>query len=243
LTFINNNYGFNNFYIVASGAVDHKKLISLTYKYFLKNFKVISKKRSAFNYKSVSDLYIYKDIHQSHLIIGRATYGYKDEKRTTVNLLSHLLGEGSSSRLFQALREKNGIAYQINTFLNTYYDISSFGVYLSTNDKSFTRARDLICSEFKKLRNKKLSDKELKRVKEYLKGNMLMSLESTTNRMHRIAYSMIYSGRVKTIEESIREIDAVTSRDLLEVANEILDERNLNKVVISSKNHLMQTAA
>ena len=72
-------------------------------------------------------------------------------------MFSHLLGEGSSSRLFQTVREKNGIAYQLNSFLNSFYDISSFGVYFSTNEKLFEKSRNLIFNEFKKLREKKVS--------------------------------------------------------------------------------------
>ena len=242
-SFIRDNYGFNNFYIVASGAVDHQKIIELTNKYIVRDFSTVRKKRSGYNCKPAADLFIYKDILQSHLVIGRTTYGFKDKKRTAVNVLSHLLGEGSSSRLFQAVREKNGIAYQINSFLNSYYDVSTFGVYMSTNEKSFDKASSLIYNEFRKLRTKKISDRELKRVKEYLKGNILMNLESTTNRMLRIANSVIYLGKIKKIEETVKEIDAVSTNDILELSNDILEEKYLSKVVISSKNHLLQTAA
>jgi predicted Zn-dependent peptidase len=165
------------------------------------------------------------------------------EKSTSVSLLSHILGDGSSSRLFQRLREKNGIAYQINSFVNFFKDVSSFGVYFSTKDQSVERARELIIKEFKKLRNKRISEKELNRAKEYLKGNILISLESTTNRMMRIANSLIYYGKVKTIDESIKKIDEVTTNDIFLLSNELLNEDKFNTVVISSKNHLLQSAA
>lgn len=240
---ISKKYGFNNFFIVASGAVEHKKLINLVEKYIDKDFGKAYNARKHIKRQTNSNEFIYKDIQQAHLILARSTYGLISKKSTSVSLLSHILGDGSSSRLFQRLREKNGIAYQINSFVNFFKDVSSFGVYFSTKDQSVERARELIIKEFKKLRNKKISEKELNRAKEYLKGSILISLESTTNRMMRIANSLIYYGKVKTIDESIKKIDEVTTNDIFLLSNELLDEDKFNTVVISSKNHLLQSAA
>jgi predicted Zn-dependent peptidase len=153
------------------------------------------------------------------------------------------LGEGSSSRLFQALREKNGIVYQINSFLNSFYDISTFGVYFSTNDKILDKALSIIIKEFKKLRETKVSERELNKAKEALKGSLLLSLESTSNRMIRMAQSELYFNRIKTIEEEIKNIEAVTRDNILEAANEMLDENSSVKIIIKSKNKLLKSAA
>ena len=184
-----------------------------------------------------------KEIQQIHVIIGRETFGYEDKKRTLINVLSHILGEGSSSRLFQTVREKNGICYQINTFLNSFLDVSSFGVYFSTNEKYFEKSMNLILGEFKKIREKKILPKELNRAKEYLKGSILLSLESTTNRMFRMAQSEIYFDRIKTVEEVINEIEGVTINDIIDIANQVLEENSLSKIIIGSKNSLAKTAA
>lgn len=175
--------------------------------------------------------------------MGKPAFGYDNKNRIKVSLLSHILGEGSSSRLFQSIREKNGIAYQVNSFLNSFFDISTFGVYLSTSDKMINKAVDIIDNEFKKLRNRKISKKELSKAKEYLKGSIYMSLESTTNRMIRLANSMIYFNKVKPLNQSIKEIDCVTTGDILEISNELLKENTMNKVIISSKNILLYSAA
>ena len=158
-------------------------------------------------------------------------------------MLSHILGEGSSSRLFQKIREENGIAYQINSFLNSFFDISTFGIYLSTNDKSVNKAQDLIYEEIEKIKKKKVGSVELERAKEYLIGNMLMSLESTTNRMLRIAQSMIYFNKIKTIEETVKHIQAVSSKDIRDLSNEIFENGTLTRVILSSKNLLLQKVA
>lgn len=241
--YISKNYTFGNLYIVASGLVDHEKIIKYVDKYFTKNLASSGKRRKRIDPVKPTDVQIYKDIQQAHLIFGRSAPGMKDDLRIPINLLSHILGEGSSSRLFQSVRERNGIAYQVNSFLNSFFDISSFGIYLSTNEKSIEKAHTIILNEFAKLRNKKVSEKELKKAKEYLKGNLLMSLESTTNRMLRIAQSVIYFDEIETIENSISKIDAVSRDQILYLSNEYLNPETFSKTIISSKNLLMHSAA
>ncbi len=241
--YVDKNYGFNNLTIAVSGNVDHESILNLTQKYFTKDLGKKNIKRKNAPVKVCVEQEIDKEIQQVHSIIGRATYGYKDKKRAAVNLLSNILGEGSSSRLFQAVRERNGICYQLNSVLNSYFDVSSFGIYYSTNEKMFAKSQNIILNEFKKLREKKIGETELKRSKEYLKGNMLMSLESMTNRMFRIANSEIYFDRLKTVEESVKEIDEITADDILEISNEILDEKSLSKIIIRSKNGTAKSAA
>lgn len=241
--YLKDNYTFDNLFIVASGAVNHQELVEFTKKYFVKDLGKSKNIRNKLKLNQTEDLYVFKDIQQSHFIMGKPAFGYDNKNRIKVSLLSHILGEGSSSRLFQSIREKNGIAYQVNSFLNSFFDISTFGVYLSTSDKMINKAVDIIDNEFKKLRNRKISKKELSKAKEYLKGSIYMSLESTTNRMIRLANSMIYFNKVKPLNQSIKEIDCVTTGDILEISNELLKENTMNKVIISSKNILLYSAA
>lgn len=238
--YVNENYTRDHFYIVASGNIEHKDLIKFAKKYISKNLKATNDNKRKLIVTPTGDLHVSKETQQVHYILGRSTYGHKEKSRVKVSVLSHILGEGSSSRLFQKVREENGIAYQINSFLNSFFDISTFGIYLSTNDKSVNKAQDLIYKEIKKIKQKKVGDKELERAKEYLIGNMLMSLESTTNRMLRIAQSMIYFNKIKTIEKTVKHIQAVTSKDIRDLSNEIFENGTLTRVILSSKNLLLQ---
>ncbi|MGE5354429.1 MAG: insulinase family protein, partial [Acidobacteriota bacterium] len=104
-----------------------------------------------------------------------------------------------------------------------------------TNDKLYEKSLELITKEYKKVMEKKVPDKELKKAKEYLKGSMLLSLEGMTSRMFRMAQSEIYFNNIKSIEDSVRDIDSVTPEDVLEKANEVLDEKVLSKIVIKSE--------
>jgi len=186
---------------------------------------------------------IEKEIQQVHSIIGRSAIGYDDDRRITLKLLSNLLGEGSSSRLFQAVREKLGITYQINTFLNSYKNVSAFGVYFSTNEKQVDKVVNIIYKEFKKLREKKISAKELSRVKEYMKGSTLLNLESTTNRMIRMANSILYFDKIISPEELLQRIDSVTASDILAMSNEYLKEDELTKVFVRAKQEQINKVA
>jgi predicted Zn-dependent peptidase len=241
--FVNDKYGFNNLTIAASGQVNHEQILYLADKYFLKDLGKKNLRRKFVIPSASPDQYINKPIQQVHIIIGRAAYGYRDKKRMALNVLSHILGEGSSSRLFQRVREKNGIAYQLNTFLNSFYDISSFGVYLSTNEKQANKAVGLIHEEFEKMISKRVSDKELKKGKEYIKGNLLLGLENTTSRMFNLANSEFYYGRFITPAELIQMIESVTSDEVLQIAHEILDDSKLTRVVISPNASTLKSAA
>ncbi len=243
--FINEKYGFNRMIIAASGAVEHQKLLKLVDKYFAKNLGYSKIRRKNYNYSNLPSKIelVEKEIQQVHTIIGKTTFGYNNEERNKAALLTQILGEGSSSRLFQTVRERNGIAYQINSFLNSFYDISSFGVYFSTNEKLMDKALNLVLREFKKLRENKISERELNKAKEAIKGSMLLSLENTSSRMMRMAQSEFYHNRVKSVDEIIKNIDAVTREDVLEISNQLLDEDTFIKVIIKSKNALIKSAA
>jgi len=231
-----NKYNTGNLLITTSGNVNHDDLVKLAERYIRKSKPLNESGREKFYRKKVNDLVVEKDFHQVHSIIGRSTIGLKNKKRIQVKILSTMLGEGSSSRLFQAVREKLGITYQINSFLNSYQDVSTFGVYFSTSGKQAERVMDIVRKEFLKMKEKKITDKELNRVKEYIKGGMLLSLESTTNRMIRIANSFLYFNRVVLLDDFLKKVDSVTVDDITSIANELLDEKKLSKVILTSNN-------
>ncbi len=258
--YIHNNYTMDKFFIVASGNISHQDLLKYADKYITKKFKATGASRGPVVLHNAKDLHVEKETQQVHYIIGKPTYGYKDIRRISVAVLSHILGEGSSSRLFQKVREENGISYQINTFLNSFFDISTFGVYLSTNDKTVHKAQQLIFEELEKIKQKKVLQSELDRAKEYLIGNMIMSLEGTTNRMIRMAQQIIYYGKIIPVEDTVKKIQAVTKEEIRDVSNEIfgnygksVEERalispsgfenvELTRVILSPKNLLLQKA-
>ncbi len=236
-------YKTGNMLIVASGAVEHEKIIELAKKYVQeeKQYNVLRKERHS-NRKR-ANVVMEKEINQVHSIIGRATVGFKNNKRVPIKVLTTLLGDGSSSRLFQSVREKMGITYQINSFLNSYEDISSFGVYYSTNLNKAEKVSEIVLKEFKKLRKERVPDRELKKVKEYIKGSTLLALEGTTNRMIRIANSVLYYNKIYPVDYYLKKIDSVTNNQLIEIAEELLDEKKMTSIILRSVKENISAAA
>lgn len=242
-TFHSGRYAARNLIVAVSGSVNHDEVVKLTQKFFSSKKAVSNPARKTFIPSASRSEIIEKNIQQVHCIIGRPSFGYSNNKRTRLNLLSTILGEGSSSRLFQAVREKNGMTYQINSFLNSYHDVSAFGIYYSTNEKHEEKVNKIIFRELKKLKETEIKPKDLKRVKEYIKGNTLLSLENTTNRMIRMATSILNYGRIIPVEEMLNRIDSVTAEDILETANEVLTESDLTRIVIRSNDSSIKKAA
>jgi predicted Zn-dependent peptidase len=227
-------YNTSKLLIVASGSVKHDELIKLAEKHIGEKNYGKKIQREKFTPRKANDLILEKDFHQVHSIIGRSTVGFNSKKRTAIKVLTTLLGEGSSSRLFLAVREKLGITYQITSFLNSYQDVSAFGIYYSTNSKQADKVMSIVLRELKKLRENKVTEKELNKVKSYIKGGTLLGLENTTNRMIRIANSMLYFNKVRSVDEYLKNIEAVTSDEILKTANELFNEEKLIKVILKS---------
>lgn len=233
--FYSENYAFNNLTIALSGNYDHNKLVKLAEKYFSGRKETKIEKRESTNTDIVFNEELQKDFQQVHVLLGVPTYGFNELSRTAVNVLSCILGDGSSSRLFQKIREKNGITYQIGTYLNSYYDISTFCVYFSTNRKSYQKAMDLVLKEFDSVLTKGFNKNELLRAKEYLKGNMILSLENPNHRMFRLAQNEIYYNEQKTIEESLKEIDNVGIEKISELAKNLLNKDKISTLILQSE--------
>lgn len=234
INYIYQKYAYDKMLIVTSGGVKHEEVLKHAEKYFNKSLKKSHHNHKNFNnhFPKPTTKSINKEIQQVHTILGTRSYGFKNKKRIHVALLSQILGEGSSSRLFQSLRERNGITYQIHSFLNSYMDVSVFGIYFSTNERMINKALKLVEHELLKIRSIKVSGKELDKAKESLKGQIILSMENTSNRMIRIAQSELYFNKVKTINDIIKEIDLVTSSDVSNAANEFLNPQMLFRLYI-----------
>lgn len=174
-----------------------------------------------------------KPIFQAHVCIGTLGYSVKSRYRYPLLVLNTLLGEGMSSRLFQNIREKYGFAYNIFSFANTLSDTGTFGVYVGTDKNNIQNSIELIYNEFEKLKAKHVSKAELDRTKEQLKGTMVLSLESTSNRMMRLGSVELIFGDYVPIDAIIRNIDAVTQEDVHEIATKLFDVKKFSTVIFN----------
>lgn len=164
-----------------------------------------------------------KELEQVHLCLGVRAPSHTDPRRFPIMVLNTLLGGNMSSRLFQEVREKRGLAYSIYSFFNTYADVGVLGVYAGTTPEELPEVLELISKELRELGEGKLSEGEVAMAKEYLKGGMVLSLENPEGRMVRLAKNEIYFGRYIPPEETLRQIEGVSLQEVLEVGRELLD--------------------
>jgi predicted Zn-dependent peptidase len=173
-----------------------------------------------------------RDIEQVHFIIGFSALPYTHPDRYSQLILNTVLGAGMSSRLFQEVREKRGLAYSIYSFLSPYRDSGALEIYAGTDADSLEELLRISAREIKKLTKKPLSDAELASAKGQIKGNLLLSLESTDARLGRMAKNELYFGRRVEADEIIQSIDRVTAADVLEVARTVINPDQLTAVFL-----------
>jgi len=173
-----------------------------------------------------------KKTEQTHLCVGVRGYRREHPDRYAIHLLSLALGENMSSRLFQRVREKHGLAYAISSSVTRYADTGAFAVHAGVESGKFLKALSLILKELDKVRVEGLRRAELARAKEYWIGQFCMELEKTTQNMLGIGESLLLSGRVLTKEEILANITKVTLDDVQRVAGDIFLDRKLNMAVI-----------
>ncbi len=177
-------------------------------------------------------LSIPKHVYQTHAIIGGRAYAASSEKARTLLLLNNLLGgPGMNSRLNLNIREKFGFTYNIESFYNTYSDSGLFGVYLGTDTENAGRTIRLVQKELQKLREQKLGTLQLSRAKRQLLGQVAMAQENNGSLMLGYGKSLLSFNRIDTFEEIRQKVEAITAKDLQEVANEIFDPGALSTLV------------
>ncbi len=161
---------------------------------------------------------VVKDLSQEHVVVGRRTVSYLHPDRFAVHLLSVVLGGGMSSRLFQAIREREGLSYSVYSFTDFHRDAGVFGSALGCAPHETQRALDVLAAEYDLLLRDGLREGELESAREQAKGGLLLGLESMSSRMSQLARSELYLGRRVRVEELVDRIEAVTAADVMRVA-------------------------
>ncbi|HZU22868.1 MAG TPA: pitrilysin family protein, partial [Terriglobales bacterium] len=161
-----------------------------------------------------------KSLEQVQICVGVPSYPIGHEKRYSSYILNTLLGGGMSSRLFQNIRERQGLVYAIFSDLNPYRDTGCLSIYAGTSRQSAEKVVRSIVKEFAELKRSPVPDEELRRAKDQLKGSLMLSLESSTARMSNLARQEMYFDRFFSLDELIERIEEVTAEDLHQLAQE-----------------------
>ncbi len=165
-----------------------------------------------------------RDTEQAHLVLGGPGIGRRDERRFTMGVLNNVLGGGMSSRLFQEIREKRGLAYSVYSYAGQYSDAGVFGVYAGCAPGKVEEVLDLIRAELARVGAHGVTDEEMARGKGMVKGSYVLGLEDTGSRMSRLAKSELLYGDLMTVDELLGRVDAVTSDEVGEIAAELLSQ-------------------
>jgi len=168
-----------------------------------------------------------KSLEQVQICVGVPSYPITHERRHSSYVLNTLLGGGMSSRLFQNIRERLGLAYAIYSDLNPYRDTGCLSVYAGTSRQSAVKVVQSIVSEFRKLKSEKLPEEEVRRAKDQLKGSLMLSLESSTSRMSNLARQDMYFEKFYGMDAVIEKIEMVTAEDLHEMANDFFKTESI----------------
>ena len=179
-----------------------------------------------------------KELEQSHLCVGVSSYPQNHDDRYASYLLNTLLGGSMSSRLFQNVREKRGLAYAVFSGLSAYRDAGSFTVYAGCSNDAVGQVIDLVVEELRGVKQTVVPAAELQRAKDHLKGSLMLSLENTASRMSHLARQEIYFDRQFGLDETLEGIERVTAADVQRVAVDLFRNGSLSATVLGNVNGL-----
>ncbi|MBV9149640.1 MAG: insulinase family protein, partial [Candidatus Eremiobacteraeota bacterium] len=225
-------YAPNSVVVAAAGHIKHAEVVELfssAFAEFKGNCELPMPEDPP---TTPSTLFRSKDSEQAYLVLGTRGLSVRDERRYALSVLDTILGGGMSSRLFQEIREKRGLVYTVYSFQAAYRGAGLFAVYAGTSPDNVRQCVSVMRDQFAKLRDTKVNDDELRLAKEHIKGNLTLSLESTSSRMIRLGRSEFSLGRNLATEEIESRIEAVTSDDIQMLANELLREDQLGLCVL-----------
>ncbi len=231
--FISNNYNTRQMVFCSVGNISDEKILKLFKTHFgnivTKNKESRSKKNWLYKPASVTKK---MDTFQNHCIIGNLAYDLKDKRRMGMFLLNNILGgQGLNSRLNLSLREKNGLAYNVESSYNPYYDTGIFSIYFGTDSQYLNKSISIAMAELKKLRTSKLGTIQLSKAKNQIKGYLARGYENHESLMLSLGKSLLVFNKIDTIEDICKKIDDVTASELLETANDIFEPSKLSTLI------------
>lgn len=226
LKFMAENYHTDQIVLSSVGNIPMSKFIHLSEKYFGEiPEKVRSKVRTSdYNYTPEKRI-VQKDTFQAHCIIGNIAPSIFSLQRMPMILLNNILGGSSmNSRLNMVLRERNGMAYNVESAYTGYFDTGEFSVYFGTDKENMEQAINLVNKEFRKIKEQPLGVLQMSRAKKQLIGQLAISTENREDLMLSIGKSLLFFNKVDTLESIFKKIEQIETKQILEIANELFNE-------------------
>jgi predicted Zn-dependent peptidase len=236
-SWFHDSYAPNHLVVTAAGHLTHTQMVDLV----AERFSKLAPVRDALtDPKPHAAPHITQraksELEQVHICLGVSALPLTDQRRFAVSILNNILGGGMSSRLFQNIRERLGIAYAIFSEMNSYRDAGMLSVYAGTSLETAEQLIRCVLDEFRNLRDTPLDEEEVRRAKDHLKGATLLALEGSGSRMNSLARYHIYFGRHFTPEELIAMLEAVTAEEIQQVAREFFAPERLAASIVGNLN-------
>lgn len=226
-------YAPSNLMITAAGNVRHRGLVDLVSREFAGLKGPAVKQRPATPEPHAQLVFRAKQsLEQVHLYLGVPALPLAHPARFSAYVLNTLLGGGMSSRLFQNIRERQGLAYSVFSEMNLYRDAGCLTVYAGTGTRTARRVVESIVKELRDLQDHLVTAEELRRVKDHLKGSFVLGLESSSSRMGNLARQQLYFGRFVSIDEMLDAIEAVSAAQVQKLAQQFFDTKRMTLAML-----------
>lgn len=232
--YFNTHYFAKNTVIAIAGNVTLKQVKEQTAKYFsdMREQELLKPLPVKINQTKPGLKIFHKDTDQTHILFGVRGYDIFHPRKEVVKIIATILGGGMSSRLFSEVREKRGLAYYVSAGADSYADAGDLTSSAGLETKSLKTAIEVIAGEFRKLKKEPVPEKELKKAKDYIKGRLAISFESSDELASFYASQELLEKKMLTPEERFEKLNKVTAEEIYEVANDIFRAEKLNLSVI-----------
>jgi predicted Zn-dependent peptidase len=233
-----------NIVIAAAGAVEHEPFVELAARAVAARTNDKSPQATAAPQAASRPRRRFerKDTEQYHVCLGGTGLARHDERRFALRVLDNVFGGTSSSRLFQEVRERRGLAYAVYSFTSAYQDTGQVGLYLGTRPDNITEGLAVVASELARMREDPATPEELERAKENLKGRVVLALESTGARMNRLGAELLADMPLLSLDETVERIDAVSQEDLAGLVEELWAPERLSAAGIGPEESRFEEA-
>jgi predicted Zn-dependent peptidase len=229
--FLSSSYLPGSIIIAGAGSLEHQALVDFAGPLFagLAPKKKGTDKEISLPQEGITRIHT-RDIEQVHITLGTAGTAMNDEARWTYIVLNTIFGGSMSSMLFQEAREELGLVYSIYSYLSSYRDCGVLAVYAASTVENVNKTLEVVSRQMTRLKKGDFRDIKLEDIKEQIKGNLLLSRESSVNRMFSMAKNEIYYGREVSVDEVIEKVQAVGFDDLVDLANKVFIDEKLTLV-------------
>ena len=232
MDFYKNRYAGENLIVSVAGDVDHDQVVEQVQKVLKGKLKSnLKNKRRKPQQRSFREI-IKKSSEQVHLLVGLPSSSFREKHRFEAYIVNSLLGGGMTSRLYQKVREKRGLAYSVYSYLHSFTDSGLLMIYAGTSEKNLKKVTDIVYKEMKSLKEKGVSKSQLKQFKKQVEGGILLGADDIENRMNSIAVNEMVFGKYRSVDSVVAEIEEISLDSIREYLDKYFDFNKIGALVI-----------